>query len=579
MRKWVLRLLGLTLAIALFLTGATAVMAAGSEGPTPMGSADIQIDVQETGDWVLKLGTADVGLSSQNLASLGSRFALALPPLALDQATIKLATDNGIQHLALVKESNETTLFINGVPSTALAISDTAVSKVAQAFVPELEGLISWLNDTSVAVVVNFPVDPTKEPYVLDLGQSLASVGEGAARANQIDLGVTLSPSGRLISVGGFAPSELGFDPGTVDMSWMQAFGIDRLGLNQVELAVDANGLSVSSNGDEWISLAWNADYVAENASELARFAGYSLDDSGQQMVDVALAWLKDTQFRVGAYLADDSMESAPMVSIGRPVTIAVDDKAILVEGFNTGFVLDDATLGYAQQLGSAAVVWDGSQNQLRLAVGDKAMPSLALDEGFLSSVATTLVGDILPWGLVEQIASEVQLAAAFVYEDSAPVSADAIGYRVEYKPSIPMVAQVTVGRADGRVAVAGEALPLDVLGMDVSGTVQTYANAYGSGIETIALDSGPGGLGLGIDGKYVRLIWDETTRGNLVGLGLDIASQQFGLPILASPGLVRWGAETAVVMATQFDVGLRVGFSDEPIPAGSIEQLVGYFF
>ncbi|NPV08364.1 MAG: hypothetical protein HPY83_10450 [Anaerolineae bacterium] len=580
MRKWVLRLLGLTLVIALFLAGATTVMAAGSEGPTPMGSADIEIDVQETGDWVLRLGTMDVGLSSQNVASLANRFALALPPLAVDQATIRLATDNGIQHLALVKEGNETTLFINGIPSTAIAISDTAASKVASEFVPELEGLISWLNQTSIAVVVHFPVSEVAERYVLDLEQKLAPAGEAGPRANLIDLGATLSPDGRLISVGGIAPSQLGFDPGMIDMSWMQSFGIDRLGLNQLDLAVDANGLSVSSNGDEWVSVAWNADYVAQNASQLASLAGFQLVDPSQQMVDLAVDWLKDTQIHVGAYLAEDSMEGAPVVSIGRPVTVSVQEKALYVEGFSTGFLLDDITLGYAQKVGSAAVAWDGSENQLRLAIGDKAMPSLMLDEGFLSSVAGALVGDILPWGLVEQIASDTRLTAAFVYEDSAPVSPEVLSYKVAYTaPAAPLVTDVTVSRADGRIAVLGEALPLAALGLDVSGTVQAYTTTVGAGIESLALDLGPSGLGLGINGKYLRLVWDQVTRANVIGMGLDIAGEQLGLPVLSQPGLVRWGAETLITMLNQFDVGIRVGFTDEPIPVGSIEQLVGFFF
>lgn len=576
MRKWVLRSLGLTLVIALFLFGATSVMAAGSEGPTPAGAADIEIDVQETGDWVLKLGTLDLGLSSSNVSSLANRFALALPPLAIDPAMIGLASNSGIQHLAIVKEGNESTIFINGIPATEVALSDAAVSKVAMEFVPELEGLISWANSANLAVVLNFPENGAGERYVLDLGQAVAAAAPAETRANQIGLGATITPDGKIVSIGGIAPADLGLDLGAIDMSFMSSFAVDRLGLNQLDLAVDANGLSVSSNGDEWVSIAWDAEYVAQNAGALGEMGGFVID---QSMVDLAVSWLKDTEIHVGAYLAEDSAEGAPMVSIGRPVSVNIQDKALFVEGFNTGFALDDATLGLIEPLGSMAMVWDGAANQARMAIGDKMLPAIELEEGFLTSVASTFVGDILPWGLVEQILGDTRLTAQLLYEDSAPADISVIGAPAEYRSAAaPLLVDVILGRADGKVAVAGEAVPLAALGVDVSSVVEFLGVTLGP-IETVSIDLGPTGLALGLDDKEVRVVWDEATRANVVGLALDFAGKQYGLTALSTPGLVRWAAESAIVMINQFEVGLRIGFTDEPIPAGSIEQLVDLFF
>jgi len=568
--------LGLTLVIALFLFGATSVMAAGSEGPTPMGAADIEIDVQETGGWVLKLGSADLGLSSENVSSLANRFALALPPLAIDPAMVGLASNSGIQHLALVKEGNESTVFINGIPATELALSDSAVSKVAAEFVPELEGLISWANGANLAVVLNFPENGEGERYVLDLGQEVVAAATADTRANQIGLGATITPDGKIVSIGGIAPADLGLDLGTIDMSWMQSFGIDRLGLNQLDLAVDANGLTVSSNGDEWVSMAWDADYVAQNAGALGKMGGFAID---QSMVDLAVNWLKDTEIHVGAYLDEDSAEGAPVVSVGRPISVNIQDKALVVEGFNTGFALDDLTLGYVEQFGSAAMLWDGASHQVRLAVGDNALPAIELEEGFITSVAGTFVGDILPWGVIEQVLGEAQLTAQLTYEDSAPAKLAAIDVPIEYRsPAAPLLADVTLGRTDGKVAIAGEALPLAQLGFDVSGIVQSLTATLGP-VEGLSVDFGPTGLALGVDDKAVRIVWDEATRANLLGLALDFVGEQYGVTALSSPGLVRWAAETALVSINQFDLGLRIGFTDEPIPAGSIEQLVGFIF
>jgi len=568
--------LGLTLVIALFLFGATSVMAAGSEGPTPVGAADIEIDVQESGDWVLKLGTTDLGLSSSNVSSLANRFSLALPPLVIDPSMIGLASNSGIQHLAIVKNGNESTIFINGIPATEVALSDAAVSKVAMEFVPELEGLISWANGADLAVVLNFPTNGEGERYVLDLGQAVAAAAPAETRANQIGLGATITPDGKIVSIGGIAPADLGLDLGAIDMSWMTSFGIDRLGLNQLDLAVDANGLSVSSNGDEWVAVDWDAEYVAKNANALAGMAGFTLD---QSMVDLALNWFKDTEVHVGAYLADESAEGAPVVSIGRPVSINIQDKALVVEGFNTGFAVDDLTLGYVEQIGSAAVVWDGASRQARLAIGDKSMPAIEFEEGFFSSVASTFVGDILPWGIIEQILGDTQLSASLTIDDSAPADASAIAAPLAYRSAAaPLLADVTLGRADGKVAVAGEPLPLAALGLDVSAPVQSFAAALGP-VQGLSIDLGPTGLALGVDGKQVRIVWDEATRANVIGLALDFVGEQYGVTALSSPGLVRWAAETALTSVNQFDVGLRIGFTDEPIPAGSIEQLVGFFF
>lgn len=577
MRKWVLRTLGLTLVLALFLMGATSVLAAGPEGPTPMSSADIEIDVESSGNWTLKFGNVDLGLSSQNVASLAQRFALGSLPLAIDQGTLSLATDNGIQHLAMLKDGSETTIFINGIPSTALTISDFAVQQLAETFAPELEGLISWLNGTSVALVVHFPVAESSPMYTLDLEQKIAAAGMAGQYANVVDLGATLTPDGRLISVAGIAPSELGLDLGMIDMSWMKAYGIDQLGIKQLDLALDGSGVTVSSNGDTWMSLAWNADYVAQNVPQVSRLIGFPMADSDMQVVDLAMSWLNDTQVHVGAYLADQPQESAPVVKIGRPVALAVQDKALYVEGFNTGFMLDDFTLGYAEQLGSVGLMWDGANRQLRMVIGDEPMPALVLDEGLISSVGTMFVGDMLPWGLVESIIGDTTLAAGFVYEDNPAVTPEALAYQLQsVSVTSPLMADVTISRADGRIAVLGEALPLDMLtGMDVSGIVKTYAGGLGSSVDSLAVDLGPNGLNLGLNGKNARLAWDSATRANVVGLTLDIVGEQMGLPILSSDGLVRWAIESLIAAGNQVDVGLNVNFTDQETPTGSIEELL----
>jgi hypothetical protein len=541
-----------------------------------MSSADIEIDVESSGNWTLKIGNVDLGLSSQNVSSLAQRFSLGSLPLAIDRGTLALATDNGIQHLALLKDGSETTIFINGIPSSALTISDVAVQTLAETFAPELEGLIAWLNDTSVALVVHFPVAESSERYVLDLEQKIAAPAAGAEYANVIDLGATLSPDGRLLSVAGIAPSELGFDPGMIDMRWMKAYGIDQLGIKQLDLALDGSGMAVSSNGDTWVSLTWNADYVARSVPQVSRLMGFPMAESSMQVVDLAMSWLNDTQVHVGAYLADQPQESAPMVKIGRPVTLAIQDKAMYVEGFNTGFMLDAFTLSYAEQLGSAGVVWDGANRQLRMVIGEAPMPALVLDEGLIASVGTMFVGDMLPWDLVESIIGDTTLAAGFVYEDSPAVTQDALAYEVKsVAVAAPLMADVTISRADGRIAVLGEPLPLNMLtGMDVSGIVKTYAGGLGS-VESLAVDLGPNGLNLGIDGKNARLAWDSATRSNVVGLTLDIVGKQMGLPVLSSEGLVRWAIESLITAGNQVDVGLNVKFTDQELPKGSIEELL----
>ncbi|MGQ9554303.1 MAG: hypothetical protein ACUVWR_09340 [Anaerolineae bacterium] len=573
MKSWMLRLFAVVLVVSLTVV---LILPVAADAPAQGPPASLELKVEESGDWSVILGGEDLGLNSKNIVALSNRFGFGLPPLAIDPSMVKMATDNGIQNFALVKEGNQTTIFINGLPASALAISDDAAKSLAAQFAPELEALLAWVNKTSTSVVIHFPVPAGAQEYPIDLTQKLAAPEVSGATANMIDVSATLSPAGELISVGGLSTDILGLGGMMFDLSWLT-----QLGLEGVDLTLTPEGVAIASNGAEWATLAVNMDFVKASVPQISQQMGFALGPANQAMVDLAFDWLEDTEVHIGAYVSDTAMDTPPVISLGRPVAIAVTaDKELVVEGMNTGFLLDDFTLGYVQQLGSAGIVWDGASGQLRMAMADKPLPAVVADEGFVQTAGAAFLGDyFLPWDKIEQIVANSKFAATLTYADSTPVDIAKLMEPIQVQePAAPFAADLLVSRADGRVAVLGEAIPIDLVAPGTEDMIKFYVEQLGTGVDSFNLNLGPGGLLFGVNGKNVRLAWDRASRDTVVGMALDISASQFGMPALSS-GLVRAGIEFLIGAINQVDLGVSVKFTDETIPPGSLESLVGLFF
>lgn len=573
MKRCTLPVLALVLALSLFFVGATPVAAA---GPDSAGASGLVVDLafEQSGDWAIKLGSADLGLNSRNIQSLTTRFGLGFPAPVIDPAMIRMVTDFDVQNLALIKEGDRTTILINGAPASALRISDEALTALTDEFAPELEAMAAWFNQANVTIVAHFPPKAGSATYALDLGQRMVEAPAMTA-ANVIDLGATMSPDGQLISVAGLAPSDLGIPAMAFDVSWLKQFGID-----QIDFSLNGGGAKVLANGQEWIALDLDMDYVVESVPQYSAAAGFTLGAAEMQMVNLAASWLKDTNVHVGAYIADAPKDQLPVVTIGRPVLVEVKNAGLYVEGFNTGFALDAMTLSYIEDLGTAAVAWDGAQRQLRMTIDNKPMPAIVPDADFITTVGTVTIGDVLPWGLIDSVLSNTSLAAELVYEDHERSDPEKLAYAVAISdPAAPLMLDLKVSRRDGRLAAWGEAIPINMVGMDLNSTVLFFVNQLGADVTKVNLNIGPAGLAFGINGSNLRLVWDAASRKNVLDLALGIGAEQFNLPAAATTGIVRWGIETAVITANQFDVGIAIELTDEEIPVGSIESLVRSFF
>ncbi len=246
-------MLGLMVA-ALFLLGAATVSAAGPE--TGIQPYEIKLVVDEQGGWAIpSLGGLDLGLNSATFESVAKTLGLQMQVPRLDPALVKMAMDNNIQTIALIKEGEVNTILVNNQPATAITLSDAALDLVA-GFVPDLETLIGGLNRTYVAVGVQLPVKEGT-PIALDLGARMGAVAAAEAPATTVDLGVTISPEGKLVSMGGMDPALLGVALPALDISLLQT-----LGMNQLDARVTSTGLTLIANNEELATMTWDAKQI-----------------------------------------------------------------------------------------------------------------------------------------------------------------------------------------------------------------------------------------------------------------------------------------------------------------------------
>jgi len=286
--------------------------------------------------------------------------------------------------------------------------------------------------------------------------------------------------------------------------------------------------------------------------------------------------WLKDSRVTIETHIGASPLEAAPVVDIGRSVQIGVVGTSLVVEGFDTGFLLDDYMMSYVQQIGSASVTWDGPNRQLLTVVGGQAMPELVADEGFLSTVgAATMGANFLPWDTLESLVGDASLAADFTYSGATVAQLATVDYQAVYQePTAPLSLDLQVSRKNGRIAAWGESIPLDMIDPWLSQSVLYYVEQAGPDLNSLSFDLGPTGIRIGVNDSHVALVWDATLRDNLMGLILDVSGKEFNLPALATSGLVRTGLQYLIGAANQVELGVRVDLVDDEIPQGSIESL-----
>jgi hypothetical protein len=575
MNKWVLRVSSLIVAVLLLLMGTTAVMAAGADQSDQTMMFLVEVTVQDDGQWILGRGGMDMGLDSANFNSLSQRLGLGLASPVVDPSLLQMAADADVQDLAVVKEGAQTAIWVNGEPLTALTVTDSAVMALTEAFAPELEGLLSWVNATYMTAIIHLP--GSSGAQAMDMTKTLGAA-DMAEPKNVIKMGATVSPQGEVISVGGLAFSDLGIMAPMVDISLA-----GQLGINQVDLDLGMNGVSIAANSEEWVSLAWNPDMLMQKAPAAYKLSGMQYRAQDEMVLDTATSWLKDTHISASVYVGTAPKDEALTVSIGRPVVLEVGGDGVMsVEGFAIG-MLDASTKATVEGLKSAAVMWDGAKGEFRLATGNKPLPYLKVDQGFLPQAVDLLAGgqDLgLPvsLGFVENLLGNTKFSVGIVAEGNEPPAMS----EYEAKPSQPvllMVPQIKV--APNGIAVFGEALPVSLVdslsGMDIGGWTKLYADAFAG--NALDLKLGPSGLDLTVNGKNAGLRWDNTLRNNLVDIVIDQGGPSLGLPANIDSGLVKTLAKAVLGVVNQAEIGVELDVTAEALEPGFVQTIVGWIF
>ncbi len=573
-------MLGLMVA-ALFLLGAATVSAAGPE--TGIQPYEIKLVVDEQGGWAIpSLGGLDLGLNSATFESVAKTLGLQMQVPRLDPALVKMAMDNNIQTIALIKEGEVNTILVNNQPATAITLSDAALDLVA-GFVPDLETLIGGLNRTYVAVGVQLPVKEGT-PIALDLGARMGAVAAAEAPATTVDLGVTISPEGKLVSMGGMDPALLGVALPALDISLLQT-----LGMNQLDARVTSTGLTLIANNEELATMTWDAKQIEAVPVLYTKLTGAELPAQAESVLAVAEGWLADSQINLTAFVAEQPKEERPHLALGRPLAVQIlKDGNLSVEGFavRTGF---EATIAqYEGLLGPVAVSWNGEQGRLTPVVGDMVMPSLSVDPGFLTTAMGSLLGETMDWNLIAESLSFADVSLTLASEGAKAPDAALLGYEQHPAPAtFVATSAVKISRSTGDIAVLGTTLPLGFVegltGLEITNVVTQQVSPF-EGVESLGVRLGPNGLAITVNGQRAMLAWDEQTRDNLVALAVKLFVDSYQGPaptggLLQDPVATLMAAlkkadlgalQDAVAALNQGEVGFSVSLQEGALPESS---------
>lgn len=569
------------LLLILFFGGTLSVHAAEPANPTMF---EIRLDVQKDGSWSIpSFGGLDLGLNSQTFQALSGLLGLQVQAPTVDTALVDMAMTNGIQNLALVKEGSQTTILLNNQPITAVALSGQAEEMVSS-LAPDLEAMIAGLNRSHIAVGVHFPAASGPD-QALDLSVRLPSAAAEAAPLNAVDVGLTVSEEGKLVSVGGVRPEQLGLAPITLDTSILKQYGVTSVGAS-----LGAGSLEISANGEPLAAVMWSPDMLSQAPDLYTSATGQELAPSARQSLALASSWLRDTRLTVNAAVADTPQEDTPRISLGRPINITVaKDNTLLVEGMPVSTGMERAIAEYTKKVNSLALTWSGADGELRPVANGRAMPILAVEREFVTAALASVLGSVVDWDMVADTMMNIDFTVTAVAEGGVTPDLTLLqGEPLPRNAIVSLVPKVKVSRTDGSVALYNELLPLDVVesiaGLSITEPVRQTAEAYG-GIKTAGITVGPSGIRLTLNGKNAYLLWDSTLRQNLVAL----ATEWYYGPATSSVRAVSTTSGLAgffqdfrigiiqglLGLLDQVEIGVEVQVQDEPLPAGTLSNLV----
>jgi hypothetical protein len=526
----------------------------------------IEVAIDENGGWVVDFADQGIDLSSQGIGALSDELGLgmAVPGVPPNIMAILDAADAG--QLALFKEGLAIPVWIDGQPLILLTLEDPVVQGAIAAFIPELEEYRSVLSDLQLAIIVDLPGSP--DGFEFDTSNRL-DPAEVAAE-NVLDVGVTMSPSGDLLSIGGLATDALGLGPINVDLSIAQRLGVKE----QVDLDLSVAGLLVDADGARWATLNWDLPLVLQKVPPILTALNVQLPG---EMMDLVGTLLDGTDIKAKIYISDTPQDAPLVFDLGRPLVVEVSPEgAVKFEGVSPGVELGPQLGSVVNSVGSLGINWDGASRQLRLAAGGKPLPYLEIGEGFIPA-AGAIAGPALPLDALAPILNQANLEVNVVAEGGTAVAVPTDYVVSPTKPFMDIIIPIKVG--PNGVTFWGEPLPLGMLsammGTDLKGTVGTTYGQYKDQVQSASLRFGPGGLDLGLNGTNMALKWDKELRDNLLDLVLE-QGPAMGISLPSNIGGI--SLKTLVGMINNEEFGFDLEMTDQEIPRGFLETILGWF-
>lgn len=522
-------------------------------------------------------------VSKDRLESFMGKLGLAveIPEMAMEPEQVKAFTDHDVRLLAVHKKSHgefqEIGIFANNVKTLEATMSDEALDLALEKsrLRKSAAALLSpFLMMEEATVSVRFPGTEGK-PAFNDKIEA-----EAGAALNLIEAGATIS-GGEVGSVGGVTVQEANQvlrGMGAAPIWNKLAFApLEELQADRVVATAGRNGFRLEDDQGRWVETAWDEESrealygLIPVALDFGEMAGYSVPSMESLSGSISLAekWLPNTDVKLVVHDTSVTQEDLPRIRIGQVLEMELDEEGRLsLSGVDLGYT----TLDYEalEPFRWAAVRFDGEEREIRSTVAGKAMPILFLGDQAIAQTGSLVSGQVpdleqVPWKKGDALLNRIEVqGVVFDITGQAPDQLD-LEYGAERSAVRRLaVLPILVGRKDGHVALGDpERGALDVTqfmgarAASLEAIVKTYA-AYVPqelGQATLTVDSNE--VTVGFNGPAVGIRWDQTLRGNLLG----VVDQATGMK--------------AAMRRTLEPVGLSEAIIDQ-VETALIERLVG---
>jgi hypothetical protein len=488
-----------------------------------------------------------IELDPQTFNSVGQVLGLqlALPSQLMVPEQIATLEQADVNQLTLSLDEGAAWIWLNELQSPRLKLHlETAELLLPPDYGPAFGLLSQILKVVPGTVYVRF----TPEPFARPDQEMVEAMGDVMA-VNTVQLDATISPTGEVLSAGGFTTEEAALfnlqvwdvDPNVAAM--LATFD---------KISVDASSqkLMLTTNDRPAVELFWDQDGRQMLLDTTQKFVpGLSLDNPQfAPIMDLAETWLKTSHVNVDLFIDDTPQDALPSVKMGEPLQVAFNGSALNVAGMDVPLygvdlgLIKDTVRAYGVE--NAQLCWQG--DELRWLINGLELPYVSADDGWLIKAIETAGWQAHPIALkLEKILSETNLpvAVATSPEMLAPVKeCGAYMAARAAEPSLAFSVDATWHPDDAVLELHDVGLPFAALGLfplDISaqiGLPPEVAVFVPRTLGDVKANLGADGLYATVDGIDAAIHWDARLLSNLaevtdaIGVGPTIRQ---AMPVL----------------------------------------------